>query len=429
MKNRGRVIFFFVLIVIIGLAGFRLVERINQNKVEVVSTAQIPEEKGVPIQIAPVQRGEINSFLKITGLVEPKETVKVTAKIMGQVKEVLVTEGHKVKAGDILIRLDAEPIQLQVAQAQAAYEAALASLEKVKAGPRPEQIKQAEAVMQQAKINRDNAEQNYQRMEKLFSEGAISAQQHDQAKWQYETAEAQYQSAKASYELVKKGASPEDIKVVEAQVRQAQAALKIAETQLDNTIIRAPISGKVTSISVSPGEMVSAAIPLLVILDTSELYVRAGIAESDIASVQIGQQAEILIDAFPQKKFKGEIVTKGAAIDPTTKSVEIKIKIIEPEVEVPPGVFARVNILVKNNPEALIIPVTALTRKGDQLYVFVFNQGKGVVEKRAVVTGVTEGDRAEILEGVQEGEEIVVKGNLTLEDGDQVRVINQEVTP
>ncbi len=429
MKNRGRVIFFFVLIVIIGLAGFRLVERINQNKVEVVSTAQIPEEKGVPIQIAPVQRGEINSFLKITGLVEPKETVKVTAKIMGQVKEVLVTEGHKVKAGDILIRLDAEPIQLQVAQAQAAYEAALASLEKVKAGPRPEQIKQAEAVMQQAKINRDNAEQNYQRMEKLFSEGAISAQQHDQAKWQYETAEAQYQSAKASYELVKKGASPEDIKVVEAQVRQAQAALKIAETQLDNTIIRAPISGKVTSISVSPGEMVSAAIPLLVILDTSELYVRAGIAESDIASVQIGQQAEILIDAFPQKKFKGEIVTKGAAIDPTTKSVEIKIKIIEPEVEVPPGVFARVNILVKNNPEALIIPVTALTRKGDQLYVFVFNQGKGVVEKRAVVTGVTEGDRAEILEGVQEGEEIVVMGNLTLEDGDQVRVINREVTP
>ena len=429
MKNRGRVIFFFVLIVIIGLAGFRLVERINQNKVEVVSTAQIPEEKGVPIQIAPVQRGEINSFLKITGLVEPKETVKVTAKIMGQVKEVLVTEGHKVKAGDILIRLDAEPIQLQVAQAQAAYEAALASLEKVKAGPRPEQIKQAEAVMQQAKINRDNAEQNYQRMEKLFSEGAISAQQHDQAKWQYETAEAQYQSAKASYELVKKGASPEDIKVVEAQVRQAQAALKIAETQLDNTIIRAPISGKVTSISVSPGEMVSAAIPLLVILDTSELYVRAGIAESDIASVQIGQQAEILIDAFPQKKFKGEIVTKGAAIDPTTKSVEIKIKIIEPEVEVPPGVFARVNILVKNNPEALIIPVTALTRKGDQLYVFVFNQGKGVVEKRAVVTGVTDGDRVEILEGVQEGEEIVVKGNLTLEDGDQVRVINQEVTP
>jgi len=429
MKNRGRVIFFFVLIVIIGLAGFRLVERVNQNKVEGVSTAQIPEEKGVPIQIAPVQRGEINSFLKITGLVEPKETVKVTAKIMGQVKEVLVTEGHKVKAGDILIRLDAEPIQLQVAQAQAAYEAALASLEKVKAGPRPEQIKQAEAVMQQAKINRDNAEQNYQRMEKLFSEGAISAQQHDQAKWQYETAEAQYQSAKASYELVKKGASPEDIKVVEAQVRQAQAALKIAETQLDNTIIRAPISGKVTSISVSPGEMVSAAIPLLVILDTSELYVRAGIAESDIASVQIGQQAEILIDAFPQKKFKGEIVTKGAAIDPTTKSVEIKIKIIEPEVEVPPGVFARVNILVKNNPEALIIPVTALTRKGDQLYVFVFNQGKGVVEKRAVVTGVTEGDRAEILEGVQEGEEIVVMGNLTLEDGDQVRVINREVTP
>ncbi|GAJ03964.1 unnamed protein product, partial [marine sediment metagenome] len=163
-------------------------------------------------------------------------------------------DGEEINKGDILIVLDDEQIKIQVAQAQATLDSIQASYDKIKSGARPQEIKQAESAVLQAKINRDSAEENYLRMQKLFSEKAISEQQYEQAKNQYEIADVQYQSARESYELVLEGAAEEDIKSVEAQVRQTKAALDMAKYQLKNTQITAPISGKVTSISVSNHE-------------------------------------------------------------------------------------------------------------------------------------------------------------------------------
>jgi len=426
MKIKGRFLFFIIVLLLIGLVAFRVVSNLNETKEEDLPANGITQERVIPVQITQVKQGDMKSFLTVTGLVEPAETVKVNAKVVGQVKEVLVSEGEEVQKGDILIRLDDEQISLQVAQANATLDSAKASLEKVRAGARPQEIKQAEAAMQQAKINLDSAEESFQRMEKLFSEGAVSEQQYDQAKGQFEIAQAQHQSAKERYELIKEGASEEDIKVTQAQVRQAQSALNIVKAQLDNTIIRAPIGGKVTAILAKTGEMISSAVPILTILDVSELYVKSGISEKDIASVRISQEVEILIDAFPRNQFKGEVVTKGAAVDPQSKTLEIRIKIIDPETEIPPGVFARANILIEKKANTLIIPDTALTRKKDGLFVFVVN-GE-MVEKRTVTTGITRNKQVEILQGLQKDEEIVILGNITLEDGDRVTVNNRGET-
>lgn len=426
MKIKGRFLFFIIVLLLIGLVAFRVVSNLNETKEEDLPANGITQERVIPVQTTQVKQGDMKSFLTVTGLVEPVETVKVNAKVVGQVKEVLVSEGDEVQKGDILIRLDDEQISLQVAQANATLDSAKASLEKVRAGARPQEIKQAEAAMQQAKINLDSAEESFQRMEKLFSEGAVSEQQYDQAKGQFEIAQAQHQSAKERYELIKEGASEEDIKVTQAQVRQAQSALNIVKAQLDNTIIRAPIGGKVTAILAKIGEMISSAVPILTILDVSELYVKSGISEKDIASVRISQEVEILIDAFPRNQFKGEVVTKGAAVDPQSKTLEIRIKIIDPETEIPPGVFARANILIEKKANTLIIPDTALTRKKDGLFVFVVN-GE-MVEKRTVTTGITRNKQVEILQGLQKDEEIVILGNITLEDGDRIIVNNRGKT-
>jgi HlyD family secretion protein len=429
MKVTRRRIFYLIIIIVIGLLAFRVASRVYQEKQqEDNDTAQVQQERVVPVQVAKVQRGNIRSFLTVSGLVEPKETVRVYAKTVGQAKELLVQEGDDVKKDDILVRMDDEQIRLQVAQAKATLDSAQASLEKVQAGARPQEISQAEAAMRQAKINLDSAEENYLRMEKLFSEGAVSEQQYEQAKGQYEIAEAQYQSANESYKLVIEGASQPDIRAVEAQVRQAQSALEIAQSQLNNSIVKAPINGKVISISVKTGELVASAVPLLSILDVSELYIKAGISEKDIASIQIGQEAEILIDAYPQEKFYGEVTSRGVMVDPTSKSMEIKIKIIEPHVDIPPGVFARANIVIENKANALIIPSTALTRKTDGLYVFVLNNDRNRIERRAIVTGMIQDNQVELVEGLQENEVVVILGNIDLEEGDQVRVTNREVT-
>ena len=425
MKIKKRTFFFiFLFIIIIGLLAFRIVDRLNVKQQEEVRKSQIEEEIIVPVRTALVEKGEVNSFLKVTGVVEANETVRVTSEIMGQAKEVKVKDGEGVNKGDILIVLGDEQIKIQVAQAQATLDSIQASYDKVKSGARPQEIKQAESAVLQAKINRDSAEENYLRMKKLSSEKAISEQQYEQAKNQYEIADVQYQSAQESYGLVIEGAGEEDIKSVEAQVRQAKAALDMAKYQLKKTQITAPISGKVTSVTVSSGEMVSPSIPLLSIIDVSRIFVKVGISEKDISKIKEGQKVNLEIDAFPEERFQGEVVSRGVAVDQISKTLEVKIEILQPEVQIPVGVFARGDILVKTNQDALIISSSALTRKKDGIYVYVIEEG--IARQKEVVLGIIQDERVEILEGLSEEEEIVVLGNQELEDGVKVTVLEKE---
>jgi len=425
MKIKKRTFFFiFLFIIIIGLLAFRIVDRLNVKQQEEVQKSQIEEEIIVPVRTALVEKGEVNSFLKVTGVVEANETVRVTSEIMGQAKEVKVKNGEEVKRGDILITLGDEQIKIQVAQAQATLDSVQASSDKIKSGARPQVIKQAESALLQAKMNRDSVEENYLRMKKLFTEKAISEQQYEQAKNQYEIADVQYQSARESYELVIEGAAEEDIKSVEAQVRQAKAALDMAKYQLKNTQITAPISGKVTSISVSSGEMISPSIPLLSIIDVSRIFVKVGISEKDISKIKEGQKVSLEIDAFPEEKFRGEVVSKGVAVDQISKALEVKIEILQPETDIPIGVFARGDILVKTNQNTLIVPSSALTRKKGGIYVYVIEEG--VARQKEVVLGIIQDERVEILDGLSEKEEIVVLGNQELEDGLKVDVLGKE---
>jgi len=425
MKIKKRTFFFiFLLIVIIGLLAFRIVNRLNERQQEEVQKSQIKEEIIIPVRTALVEKGEVNSFLKVTGVVEANETVRVTSEIMGQAKEVKVQDGEEVNKGDILIVLGDEQIKIQVAQAQATLDSVQASYDKIKSGARPQEIKQAESAVLQAKINRDSTEENYLRMKKLFSEKVISEQQYEQAKNQYEIADVQYQSAQESYELVIEGAAEEDIKSVEAQVRQTKAALDMAKYQLKNTQVTAPISGKVTSITVSSGEMVSPSIPLLSIIDVSRIFVKVGISEKDISKIKEGQTVHLEIDAFLEEKFQGEVVSKGVAVDQISKTLEVKIEILQPEVDIPIGVFARGDILVKTNQNALIISPSALTRKKDGIYVYVIEEG--IARQKEVVLGIIQDERVEILNGLSEEEEIVVLGNQELEDGLKVDVLDKE---
>jgi len=425
MKIRKRTFFFiFLFIVIIGLLAFRIVNRLNERQQEEVQKSQIKEEIIIPVRTALVEKGEVNSFLKVTGVVEANETVRVTSEIMGQVKEVKVKDGEEVNKGDILITLGDEQIKIQVAQAQATLDSIQASSDKIKSGARPQEIKQAESALLQAKMNRDSVEENYLRMKKLFSEKAISEQQYEQAKNQYEIADVQYQSAQESYELIIEGAAEEDIKSVEAQVRQTKAALDMAKYQLKNTQITAPISGKVTAITVSSGEMVAPSVPLLSIIDVSRIFVKVGISEKDISKIKEGQTVNLEIDAFPEEKFRGEVVSKGVAVDQISKTLEVKIEILQQEVDIPVGVFARGDILVKTTQDALIIPSNALTRKKDAIYVYVIEEG--IARQKEVFLGIIQDERVEVLKGLSEKEEIVVLGNQELQDGLKVDVLDKE---
>ncbi|SHJ44665.1 HlyD family secretion protein [Propionispora hippei] len=239
--------------------------------------------------------------------------VNISAKVTGRVEKLLVQEGDAVTAGQVVATIEQREFQAQLEQAQAALAAAQAKLALAEAGNRPQEIAEAGASVTQAQATLENARKEYERVEALYRQGGISAQQRDAAKTAWEVAKAQCEAAQNSYSVTNEGSRPEDIKMLQAQVQQAQAAVKSAQVQLDDTVIKAPVSGTLALKSVEDGEVVSAGQPLVSIANLSDVWIAANIEETYIGKVKAGQEVSFTIDAYPGKTFTGKVKEVGPA--------------------------------------------------------------------------------------------------------------------
>ncbi len=290
--------------------------------------------------------------------------VSVSPKISGRIEQVFVDEGDTVQAGQVIAKIESAEIEVQVAQAKANLAAAQAKLNEIKSGSRPQQIAQAGAATEQALAGFENAWRNYERMEALYNQGAVSAQQLDAAKTALAVAKAQYNAASQSYSLTAEGARAEDVEIAQAQVEQAAAALKNAELTLANTEIKSPVTGVVAVKSVDQGEIVSAGQPLFNITDPNDIWVSANIEETSVGKLVVGQTVSFTVDAYPGRTFKGEVSDVGAATGsqfallPTentsgnftkvTQRLPVKIKVVDAgNAVLKPGMSAVVDIHVK----------------------------------------------------------------------------------
>lgn len=287
----------------------------------------------------------------------------VSAKVNGRIAKVLVNEGDNVAAGQVIATLEQQEFEAQVEQAKANLAMAQAKLATVVAGNRPQEVAQANASVLQAEANLENARKNSERDETLYQRGAISAQQKDASKTAYDIARAQYIAATQQYSLSAEGSRQEDIQMAEAQVRQARAALKNAEIQLADTTVKAPVSGVVALKSVEDGEIVAFGQPLFSISNLADVWISANIEETYIGRVKVGQPVEFTIDAYPDKKFNGQVIEVGPtsgsqlALLPTentsanftkvTQRLPIKIKAEENDYVLKPGMSAIITIITR----------------------------------------------------------------------------------
>lgn len=287
--------------------------------------------------------------------------VNVSTKVPGQVEELLVKEGDHVEAGQVIAKIDSASLKIQVEQAQANLVSAQAKLASLEAGNRPQQVAQSQASVEQAAANLDNARKNYERAANLYHDGAMSAQQRDSAQTALKVAQAQYDAAAQGLSLVNEGATEQDRQFAEAQVAQAAATLKNAQLQLNNSVIKAPISGTVAKASADTGEMVSVGQTLFSITNPADAWVEVNIEETDIGKVQVGQRVDFKIDAYPGKSFKGEVAEVGAAtgsqfallpsdnasgnFTKVTQRITVKVRVIDNNnVELKPGMSAVADI-------------------------------------------------------------------------------------
>jgi HlyD family secretion protein len=375
-----------------------------------------------------------NTVLSVSGYVVAHHKIAVGAKVMGRVAWIGVEKGDKVQQGQVLVRLEDNDFRAQSNQARANLAAAQARLDQLRAGSRPQEKMKDRAGVLQAQATLTNAESEYERTAKLYSAGVSSKADLDRALAQRDNARALVEAARQSSAMTDIGPRVEEIRAAEAQVRQMKAALDYADTQLADTEIKAPVSGTVLQRIVERGEMVSpsafgesgARTSVVALADLNDLQIELDISQADFARLKMDQRAEIIPEAFPNLKYSGFIAEIAPEANRAKATVQVKVKVDNPDEQLRPEMNARVNFLgeeqtsqTKSAPRVLV-PKAAVVRKDGNAFVFVVKGNR--VEQRSVRLGEESGEFYYILEGLSGGESAATVGVDKLRDGDRVRV-------
>jgi HlyD family secretion protein len=305
------------------------------------------------------QKREDAFFIKISGNIEATE-VNVGFKISGRIMDRLVQEGDWVDKGKVLAKLDEEDLRQRLELTRATLRSAQARLDKLLAGSRPEELREAEAALRQAQFDMENKQIIYQRVQTLYNEKVIPKETLDNAETGFKIAKAALQRATENYQLVKEGPRKEDIEDARAQVEQARASLKLAETQLSYTVLYSPLSGVVLVKSSEIGEVVNPGSSVLTLADIENVWLRAYIAAPDLSKVKWGQEVIVMTDLRPQKEYKGRISFISSQAEFTPKQIQtekervtlvyrIKVDIPNPDRELKPGMPADGKIIMTSS--------------------------------------------------------------------------------
>jgi HlyD family secretion protein len=361
-----------------------------------------------PSKLAKVEKGDLAKSVVATGKVTPIVKVEVKSKASGIVKKLLVDYGDRVNQGQLLAQLDKVEIEAQVEQSRAALEAAQANLHSTQAD------------LERAKVDAEGPDvpllkRAYDRATGMAKDGVVSASALDDAEKNYEMSLNKQNVSKAQVTVLKA-----KIAQAQAQVAQDQANLKQLEEQLSYTDIVSPIDGIVLSRDVQMGDAVSSILVLgssatlvMTLGDTSEVYVKGKVDESDIGKVYLGQPARIKVESFKDKSFTGK-VTKispmGVEKDNVT-TFEVRVSIQNPGGELKAEMTANAEIILEEHKNVLQIPEGAiLYDKDKKASVEIPNpKGKDGKDKIAVNIGISNGAKTEVLSGLKEGDQVVLQ--------------------
>src|ERR1700730_837958 len=359
-----------------------------------------------------------NTVLSVSGYVVAHHKIAVGAKVVGRVAWIGVEKGDKVQQGQVLVRLEDNDFRAQSNQARANLAAAQARLDQLRAGSRPQEKMKDRAGVLQAQATLTNAESEYERAEKLYRAGVSSKAEVDRAIAQRDTARALVEAARQSSAMTDIGPRAEEIRGAAAQVRQMKAALDYADTQLANTEIKAPVSGTVLQRIVERGEMVSpsafgesgARTCVVARADLNDLQIELDISQADFARLNMNQRAEIIPEAFPGLKYSGFIAEIAPEANRAKATVQVKVKVENPDEQLRPEMNARVNFLsdapanpaqAKSAPRVMV-PKAAVVRKDGNAVVFVVKGNR--VEQRSIRLGDEAGEFYYVFEGLSGGE-------------------------
>ncbi len=369
----------------------------------IIFNLRTQREKSVKVTIESIKRQDLTSIVSASGEVKPKKNINISAQVPGRIIKIGVKEGDEVKAGDFLLKLDASQYEANAERDKAAIQSFKEDL-----------------IQADARLRRDKS--SYERQKRLYDENLISKDQLEMAKVQYDISTAQYNA-------------------IRHQIEQAQASLKSSVDNLNKTTYTSPIDGIITSLRVEEGEialigtMNNPGTVLMTIADLSVMEVEVQVDETDVVGVQLGQSANVKVDAFPETVFQGKVTEIGSSaiqkLTTSTTTEEAKdFKVVttleNPSKKLKPGLSASADIITSEKKGAIAVPIAALVikeeegkstssaQKKDVEGVYIVENGRAKFQP--VTKGITGGMMIEITSGLSENQEIVTGPYSALRD-------------
>jgi RND family efflux transporter MFP subunit len=375
-------------------------EALAQDSAEETQKAK---ETPLPVKVVEAKKGDLIIKLKSPGEAVTNMKIDMKAEVAGVIKSLNVEESTQVKKGELLVVLDDEKYRLDLELEEATRLNVLSELlvEKRFAEPKESKSGPDKEKIQKAKDDYEEARRN-------FRNGLISR--------------VEFEKASADYELVliESGEKKEEILAATKGLTQAEIRVKTAQMNLEKTKIKAPFSGLIYDIKVSPQEHVTSGRELFTLVNIDRIRVNAKVLESEIGKMKVGREVDLKFSAYPGRIFKGEEKAISPVINPQDKTCNVIIDVANPEEEIKPGMHVEVEIAAEIHKDKLLIPQDAVLVRSGRKLAFVVEEG--LAKWRYIEVGLENEDYAEVLDGIKEGEPVIIEGHFTLAHDARVRI-------
>jgi RND family efflux transporter MFP subunit len=363
-------------VVAVALAAVALFAASACKKSASKTAAPVETFGAAPVKVFKVRRERITEKLTYTSTLEAWTKINITPETGGKIAVIHVQEGDRVAKGQLVAELETASIRLQ--------------------------FKQAEAGVAVAEASYADALRNKERMDRLIKESAVSEMQREKIQLAFDAASA--------------------------QLEQARAGLNMAQHALDVSLMRAPFAGVIATKNAEVGDVINpmmggfggGAGGVLTLMDYSKVKIDVAVSSEDIGRIRRGQEAVLRVNSFPGREFRGVVRVVNLTADPQSKKFGVEVAVDNPDGLLRPGTFGDIVFEIESHDNALVVPQSAVL---ENTYVFVVEGGKAV--RKNVKLGLQNTAMLEVLNGLAEGDAVIVDGNYGLEEGAAVQVLEE----
>ena len=392
-------------------------------KINSVSAAQEQTKKSQPVKIKKAESNALGETIKTTGEINVSNKITIKPMLDGYINYLPYKEGDVIPKGAKIAEINRDIYNNEIAVAQAALSTAEAVLADLLAPARIEEISIIEEKIKKLKSNLEFTEKDLKRIKQMVEKNYLPGEDLEKAEITYTNLKTDLKTAEEQLNILKNGAPKTKIEIQKSIVNEKKANLEMTKSKIAEAVITAPFNATVTKLFLQFGDLCKSGSPILEIYDNASIIVKFSIAEIHLSQISKKSKVNVLIDAFPDKNFSAEISKIYPEIDRQTRNVFIEAKLLNAPSNIFPGMFARVELPLKQTQGILVPSQSIITNAKGEKGVFIVKDNKALFQK---ITVLIENKNRSIVKGITAGDAVVVEGQETLKNNDEIKIIGGE---